>query len=305
MEKYLESHICAGDLKNTIIKMCNRRDHLLTYRLIYQDSNFYKQTIYKKNEESSLIPIHTKGPMSDTTKYGGYMSLTTSHFVVAEIRGKKVSKTLLSVPLLYTKIYKGQELIDKLIELVPHKKGEQVSIDINRKIQLNQKVFVEGCNYLLMSSDEKQIKLKPATPIYLDFVCQLYINKANKNIDKIKECESDYLELIENREGTSVSIFSKDKNLEIFRKLKTLASHKKYDYCPIINQIRGMEESFIDKNLYEQICMINNLILLFGRVSDKSVFKGRFRKSKAFISETKCYLVFESITGLISYKKAI
>ena len=67
MERRLLGYIKKNDLMNKIKSNCLRHDALITFKPDYDSGMFYKQTIFKKSgdKETGLIPLHTKGPMSD------------------------------------------------------------------------------------------------------------------------------------------------------------------------------------------------------------------------------------------------
>lgn len=312
MERQVISFIKDTPLGEKLVKnCCDRHDFLLTYRTDYSEDKFYKETI-NPHSDGKLFSIHSKGPMNDTSKYGGYSYATTSHFYVATIKGKKkVSRTLVSVPLIdiYQCKNDKEELKNRLIKSIPHKDNEIIEIDMNREIHSNQKIVYGGCSYLLQSNDETRVLLKPISQIFLPKEYVTYLYKADKYKNDIMNDKEDYIKLFTNRKQTNYIEFSKHVNDEILHFIVGLSFNKKYDKCPMITQIRDelqieKHEIFLNKSIYEQIEYLISLIALFTRNSRSNSNK-IFRKSKSFISEDDIYIIYDSITGLLSYKKSL
>ena len=314
-ERFLKRQfVLNSDNKIKVIQNASKRDALITFRNIYQDSRFYKQTICKAGD-GKLNPIHTKGVMADIDKYGGYNELANAYFVVANINGKKARRTLVSVPHQYDLTYGGEpELLkQKVIELVNHKPNETVEICLDKKIYNNQKILMNGCSYL-MGSKGKVINLKPCSPIYLSSDLSLYLKKAEKYLDKLNSSE-EIIQIGENRFGNNNQednlLFSKDKNISILQKLIELSKNKKYDPNPMIVQIRDFESEeyltdFKAKTIAEEIKTIIDIIYLFTRNSRQSnIKKNIFGLSTTFIQDKPVVVIHDSITGLISYKEIL
>ena len=309
MEEYLLRETKKNaSRKLLILNNAFRRDTILTYRNSFQDNRFYKETIYKAGEKDSLIPVHTKGPMSDVDKYGGYSNLTSYGLVVATIKGKKITRTLVNVPLLYTRFSK-EELIKELTKIVNLKPGESVSFDLDRIILPNQKILFGGANYLLCTNNEQSVKLKPVSPIFLNEQEAYYLKKAQKYKKEIESTELDVLVIKTNKTQDEEICFSKENNSQLLLKIIELSKNKKYDLCPHIKQIREFNvEEFSLMKMCEQLEYIFSLLALFTRKSDNlctKIAKNNFRISKTFINNHQVYLVHDSITGLQSFKKAL
>ena len=304
MENRLMFVLNKKDLVNKIQLNCQRTDILLTYRLQYPDDAFYGETIYKKGG-SSLIPIHTNGAMANTDKYGGYSGLLASYFVIAKItKEKQCRKVLISVPILWSQLYKKpKDLENAIINTIKLKDGESITIDFNHKIHHNQKLLINGLTYLIVNSNADLVKLKPITPIFLDKDYMRYLNGALKYQKDYKDYQGDSFRIVLNRSGDDIFEISKEKNIEILNQLISIANKPKYNYCPMIAALRDCAEALDGKTLYEQIDFISSTILLFTRKSDLA--KKNLRKSKTILFNDKIYAIYDSITGLVSYKKEL
>jgi len=160
---YLEYKIDNLNLYDTLKEYYLSTDMLFTYKLSYEEDAFYKQTTFKKGQDS-LIPIHTNGAMKDTSKYGGYKSRSTKYFYVGSKTNKKgnIEKVLVTVDSLTYALCceKGVLNENKLLEKL---KGcnSDIDIDLSKKVINYQKVIINNREYLLRSNNELQVSLSP------------------------------------------------------------------------------------------------------------------------------------------------
>ncbi|MBQ7243978.1 MAG: type II CRISPR RNA-guided endonuclease Cas9 [Bacilli bacterium] len=290
--------------KDLVIKnCCERHDFLSTHRLAYVEAAFYNQTLYGK-EKNSLVPIHTEGYMADTSLYGGYSGLAARYFVIAEIQGKKPRRQLVDVPLLWDELYQGDELVEHLKERVNSKAGETVSIDLNRRIATGQKVLIDGCAYILKHEDIRTLMLYPVSQIFLPKETERYLSFAQKNIDEFKNCDGESYTFVMDKKEQHELVVSKTKNREILNTLIEIGSSKRYVVYPNVANLANNEAgSFMKLTLAEQI---NRLIYII-RLFTKNILGPAkpLRKSKTGFLEMKPVAVYESVTGLRSYKKVL
>ena len=313
MERVLNYNLKKNDLANIVKNNCLRHDALVTLKLEYNNSNLYKQTIYKANSSNSLIPIHTNNCMKNTDKYGGYLSFTT-HSLAAisyKIKGKEIKK-IEALKLMNLKMYKNN--FDELVKSLVTEK-DATDIKLIKFIGLNQKIQVDNGIYYLYSSEKNQNAHKMAYQNYIDNDLLLYFNFAFKKIDQLSEDNTILQqEIITNKYEEHNFIITKEKNKMIFDSLINNSFNKVYDSCNYIVKLRNLKDdnSFNDFSLKKQIEVINQLIIYMSRNSDSSTLKnyfsnlsdGRLRPTKN-ITKKKIYLIHESPTGLYKYKKLL
>lgn len=303
MERYISSLIQTKEGQKTelgelIDQTSRRHDFLLTYRFSYQDSAFYKQTIYKKN--AGLIPVHDNLPPE---KYGGYDSMSTEVNCVATIIGKKTTRYLVGVPhLLIKKAKDGIDVSDELIKLIPHKENEVVKVDLNATLQLDCTVKKEGFTYLCISKNAACVKLKPFSPIFLSRESEIYLSNLIKFVEKypnIANKEMDF-ELKTNRTGENTIIFSRNIFKHVLEELVALSNQSRFDYCPMISKLRDFvfNEQSQETTLGEQLEIIRSFIGVFTRKSETLSNKVAFFKSRGAILQEGLLLCSDSITGL-------
>lgn len=331
MDGYLTNCVLKGksSQKTTLGEMiysnAQRHDILLTYRKAYQDSEFYKMTILGAGISGTPIPIHTDNgnPLLNTVKYGSYEGMVPEYHLIATIETKRKNKTSISrifVPVYHLTAALCKNDNDKIVEEI--KKNTKLNVNssikkINTDVRVypNQKVMISGANYLLCTFNEGQLNFRPIDPIFLDTSEQLYLSIALKKMDKDKnsiECLDEFYEFFTDKDNKNKFLISKAKNRRILDRLIDFASKKKYDFCPMINQLRELKGdekavAFSDKKVFEQVKFIKSCIALFGRKSDtiaaanSGELKTNCLKSKnSVLNDNKIYLVDDSITGLFS-----
>lgn len=313
MEKRLINYIDKNNLKDKIKTSCLRHDALITYKPDYDSGKFYKETIFKKSgdKETGLIPLHTKGPMSDTKKYGGYSSFSQSYIIAVEYKLKnKTVKKLCRVPTLYLKQYNNDlNTIAKI--MIDDEKA--TDIKVLRKIYLNQKIRYNGCYYLICTSDDTRCKYKMAYQNYLDNNYLIYLNKCLKKIDELDDEQLSSKELTINKDGDKFLV-DKNHNLEIFKAIKEQYNKTIYDSTSYIVRSREMkEEDFNTLSLKKQIDTLNNMIKMLSRSNEKAKFDkslnndgtNYYRVSMNVINNEKVYIVNESPSGLFKGKEEL
>lgn len=313
MEKRLINYIDKNNLKDKIKTSCLRHDALITYKPDYDSGKFYKETIFKKSgdKETGLIPLHTKGPMSDTKKYGGYSSFSQSYIIVVEYKLKnKTVKKLCRVPTLYLKQYNNDlNTIAKI--MIDDEKA--TDIKVLRKIYLNQKIKYNGCYYLICTSDDTRCKYKMAYQNYLDNNYLIYLNKCLKKIDELDDEQLSSKELTINKDGNKFLV-DKNHNLEIFKAIKEQYNKTIYDSTSYIVRSREMkEEDFNTLSLKKQIDTLNNIIKMLSRSNEQAKFDkslnndgtNYYRVSMNVINNEKVYIVNESPSGLFKGKEEL
>lgn len=296
--------------KDKIKSTCLRRDILVTFKVDYNNGAFYNATIEKASNSSALNAIHSNSPMAKTEKYGGYSGLSQSYLMAVQFEEKgKTKKYLLRVPTIYDKTCKTEEeLLRKVV-----KNPDATNVKLIRKIHLNQKIRWKGCEYLLYTSNEKQNKYKMAYQNYIDNDYLNYLNKTNKYIEqKVIDDSLDYQEIIKNKDG-KVFIVSKQKNIEIFNSLISVANKKVYDSCNYIVKLRELDQIiFYSLSLISQIKCLINFVLCLSRKSEQTNFIKELCGPTACklclstnITGENITLIYESATGLFSHEVEI
>ena len=310
MERRLLGYIKKNDLMNKIKSNCLRHDALITFKPDYDSGALYNQTMYKKEKSNSLIPLHTKGPMKDVSKYGGYSDMSQSYILAVEYKSENgYTKKLMRVPTMYVKLY-GEDL-NTIVNLVVNDE-KATDIKVLRKVYLNQKIRYNGCYYCIYTSNINQNKYKMAYQNYFDNDILIYLSKCLKKIDELDDKEKTEQEIIVNKDGDKLKI-SKEENLKIFILMKDQLKKPIYNSALYIANSREMsEEIFNNFSIKSQIDTLYNMIKLLSRTSEKVKFDKKINKKTAFtllksmtITDDKIYIVNESPSGLFKGKEEL
>lgn len=275
---------------------CLRHDMLLTFKLSYGDDAYYKQTIFKKGE-GSLIPIHTKNnsPFIDTAKYGGYSSLTSEYMIIATNK-KKNRKEIVTVPHLFIDSYKDEDTLTKKLKEF-YGLSEEYNLDLNDKICNNTKIICDGCAYLINTANEKQVKLKLASSIFLKQenlvkLHKLFIIEKRNEINTVDKNE---ISFFTDKSKTNLITISKKDNLDIVKEIINISKQKRFDfYNTRISFLRNYNlDDFMAEDIREQLKEIKKMMYVFNRGNG-------FRISKTKLFEKNIKIQYDSITGLYS-----
>ncbi len=316
MDGYLKNFVKKSDKNGVtyaekIKKNALRHDALVTFKVDYQNGALYNATIYRKANDSNLIPIHTNGPLADVSKYGGYSDLSQAYIVAIEYNiGKKRFKSLSRVPLLYIKLYgDNNEILWKKVI------GNDMASDIKiiKRIHLNQKIKYNNCIYLLYTSGENRNNYKLAYQSYLDNELLDYVNKSLSNAKKIIDCKEMAFSMKTNKNDGCFEV-SKTKNMKVFIALKEIYAQSIFQSCSFIVRARNMmRDTFENLTLYEQLMTIQNMIILLSRKSVNAKFNSVFadmktnlmKPSKNLKTGQNITLIYESPSGLYKHEEKI
>lgn len=318
-ERTLKREIYNRDFISYLNSLNDRHDFLLTYRTSDNDAAFSKLKASKATNNDSLFPLHNN---LKTSVYGGYEKSSFEYLIKGTIQDKKGKIKQYLFPIYhYLDVCFDSEQLKDYLEKSFFKKGEKIlDLDFNNKIYGNQKVYVQGCQYLLTISNLKQVVIKPITPIFLDKRVINYLTRYKNACEKFK-LEFNSLDVnkyeVKDKEGKSIIELSKDENKKILNVLIGLSNDKKYDYCPLVNNIRSLnnenpelnKKSFKMDNytLFEQYDVLIKVLSLFTRRHDLSgkFSTINFRKTINSLLDDNVYIINDSITGLFTSKRKL
>jgi CRISPR-associated endonuclease Csn1 len=286
MENYLDKIMSEDSFKELVVDTCWRHDFLLTYRNTYQEDALYKQTIMRKSE-GDLIPVHSSSdnPLHDTKKYGGYSQLSKTGFRIVD--RKKGKKTL------------------EPVSLMSLKRGEFKNESI---VYPNQKVLLNGLEFLIMPKGEERISLKIVTPLFLSKDDSEYLALVIRFQKKFEECSDDSFTFSTDKDGLVKKTVSKELNKKVLMSFLSYAQCPKLSIVPYIGKFlklfkegTGMQD-FENAKLFDQVTELVSVMKLFTRSSRDSKIDGIpttvFLKSYSSLDDFDLSFVYESVTGL-------
>ena len=293
--KRLLGYLKYNDYKDKVINNCFRDDILLTVRESYADGDFYNMTKFKKDGKdkgkTSLIPIHSKGPMNNTVVYGGYKSLFTSFMVIGSYRKKdEIKKGLIPVStLLVSECTKNKILDNDLLKKEILKRNpDYFDLDINHKIYNYTKVKIDGKYYGLASNN--------ASTCSLTNFNQLFLNKEDTYLLYMLMKRYDGKDVLTLNRFGEVFEFNREIYIDLLLKIITKVKSKIDDSYTGINKF---DEKYIDKLAAKSIQDLKNEFVSFLKLISRAP-DIKWRPSlRGVLSYKDLTIMSESVTGLI------
>ncbi len=211
-----------------------------------------------KKKAKGLVPIK-KG--METWKYGGYTSVTPSHFmlVASEDKKGKEIRTIETVPLYRKKEFeKNPDALIRYCEDFYGLKNPRVLIPCIKK---NARLVVNGFPMHLKGSTGKQLILQGAVQLCLDKEKAPYLKKVTKYLEDNAQ-RRDKRTLLEVR---AVSGINRDENTGLYDLFIDKLSNTIYQYRPANpkeNILKGRDR-FIELSLEEQCVVLGEVLHLF------------------------------------------
>ena len=250
-----------GSIK--VVKDTLRRNDILFTRYAYcNKGGLFNQNIVgapaEKEKAMNLVPI--KHGM-ETWKYGGYTSVTPSHFMLVESEGKKgkAIRTIETVPLYLKKDF--EENPQKLIEFCKINFGLKNPRILLPCIKKNARLVIDGFPMHLKSSTGKQLGLQGAVQLCLAPEYTAYLKKVTKYLEENAQ-RRDKRALLEVREITGIK---KEWNLGLYQVFVEKLSNSIYRNRPANpkEKLETGKETFEKLSVEEQCIVLGEILHLF------------------------------------------
>ena len=251
----------AGSIK-CVEETLKRNDILFTRYAFCNKGGFFNQMLTAAPEDKTkakgLVPIK-KG--METWKYGGYTSVTPSHFMLVASKDKKGKeiRTIETVPLYRWKEFK--ENPDALLQYCREFYGLKEPKVLIPCIKKNARLVVNGFPMHVKGSTGKQLILQGAVQLCLNNENIKYLKKVTKYLEYNAQ-RRDKRTLLEVREVTGIN---KEENIQLYDVFVDKLSNTIYQYRPANpkdNLIKGREK-FIELGLAEQCVVLGEVLHLF------------------------------------------
>lgn len=293
-----------GTLK-TVNEVLSKNDILYTRYAYCNKGLLFDQLPVKapNNEEKAekLVPAK-KG--RDTIKYGGYNSISPSHFMLVESKDKKGNfiRTIESVPLYLKEVFEkdNQKLIEYCINRYDLKEP-RIVIPVIKKSSL---LVINGFPMHLNGSTGKQLILQGAVQLCVSNEDAAYIKKLEKYADDNAK-RKDKKELLKIDEYRGIT---KEQNKVIYEKFLEKLNNGIYTKRPAnpVKKLMIAEDKFVDLKLEEQSFVLMQIIILLqcnSREANMSLIEcggrvGTMQVNKNITSCKSAKLINQSPTGL-------
>lgn len=293
-----------GTLK-TVNEVLSRNDILYTRYAYCNKGLLFDQLPVKapNNEEKAekLVPAK-KG--RDTIKYGGYNSISPSHFMLVESKDKKGNfiRTIESVPLYLKEVFEkdNQKLIEYCINRYDLKEP-RIVMPVIKKSSL---LVINGFPMHLNGSTGKQLILQGAVQLCVSNEDAAYIKKLEKYADDNAK-RKDKKELLKIDEYRGIT---KEQNKVIYEKFLEKLNNGIYTKRPANprTKLESLEQKFEELEIEKQSILLMEVLNLFKckpltanmELIKDSKYLGKIQLSKNISSCKLAKLINQSPTGL-------
>ena len=282
-----------------------RNDILFTRYAFCNKGGLFNQTLIPAPEDKAkakgLVPIK-KG--METWKYGGYNSVTPSHFMLVASEDKKGNeiRTIETVPLYRKKEFEKNP--DALLQYCREFYGLKNPRVIIPCIKKNACLIVNGFPMHLKGSSGKQLKVQGAVQLCLDKEITAYLKKIIKYLEDNAQ-RRDKRNFLEVKDIRGIS---KSGNMELYDRFIDKLSNTIYQYRPTNPKdalVRGRGR-FEELDLSEQCIILGETLHLFQckPLSANLLLIGASRSAGEMVINKKISscgstkLVSHSVTGM-------
>lgn len=253
----------------TVKKVYSKNSMVVTRYATCNNGGFYDQTIYGKDEKGITAPRKGKGPLSDSSKYGGYMTQPTAYFAIVLSKDKKGNevKTIEAVPVLTAYMAR---IDPKAVERYFSERLKDAKI-IVPKIKGKQLVSYNGTQCYLAGTTGKQILVHNAVQLFTDGKTDEYVNSLLKLADMkakgvINVGQEEFV-MKTNRDGERKLVIDRANNADLYGMLKRKLERENYAglsaFATFRKNLEKGEEKFNSLTVYEQTVVLLQVLKFF------------------------------------------
>lgn len=293
--------------KRTINKIMQKNDILYTRYAYCNKGGLFNQTLYSptENKNGKLIPIK-KG--MDPQKYGGYNSVTPSHFMLVESKDKKgnLIRTIETVPLYLCKEFEKDENL-----IIQYCKENYELIEpriILKCIKKNARLIVNGFPMHLKGSTGKQLILQGAVQLCIDLEATKYLKRITKYLEE-NAIRKDKKMLLQLNDYSGISKEENEKmyNMFIDKLENTIYKNRPANPC---KKLIEKHDEFLKLTNEEQCIVLGEILHLFQCrpiVANLSLLgepknKGKIQIAKNISKCSQVLLSSQSISGIFHHE---
>lgn len=306
--------ISDGSSLNTVRSVMAKNNIMLTCQPEERSSELFNQQPVKAGAKNGVLPVKSSDPRlkklmsgdadnasiieSWTSRYGGYNSLSISHFAVVEYVEKK--KTYVAfVPI---KVIDRKRLTtsEEIKAYCTDELGYQ-SVTVKRtRVLINTPIELNGFRMMLTGKQNTSITLETLIPLILDDNSAAYVKRIENINDRLKADKS-------YRVDQRYDNISSQENVRLYDVLTEKALNR--IYCKKPNNkgpaFAAARETFSDLSAIDQVRLLTNFLLYFngsgrcdltligeGPASGVLTMSGRVVKGSVSLE-----LIDQSITG--------
>ena len=237
-------------------KITQRTSMCVTRYAFTKKGAFYDETVYGKTDKAIAAPRKNISPYNQTNKYGGFKSLKTAYFAIAQSKDKKgnLIKTIEAIPVLID--YQSRQNKNAISEYLLSCGLVEPKILVS-KLKVQSLLLINGYKVWIAGITGKQIIIHNAQQWFSNPQIDLYVKQITKLIEKDKmgklsqeEREKDKISLITNRNEVTLYATKQD-NLALYLSIVEKLNKKTYQG---LSSVRSFAEKLIDKqSVFEKL----------------------------------------------------
>ena len=282
------------DMKKTVLSTFTKTSMTVTRYAVCKKNGFYDQNACPKGDSGITAPRKGRGPLSDYSKYGGYKSQSTAYFAIVSSTGKRGEriKTIEAVPVLV--FYRLKDDADAAIKYFnSYLKDPEIIVP---KLKTKQLVSYNGTLCYLSAITGSQITVYNANQLFTDNKTDEYVYAIQKLLDMdgkkiINREEKEYV-IKTNRFGTRKLVVTKEKNLELYDKLRDKLGNKMYSgissFRTFKSNLDNGEEKFKSLCIPDQSIVIMQILKVLkcnAEMADITLIGGSSKSGKTLINK--------------------
>lgn len=246
-----------GKSLELVKKTCFKTSMAVTRYTFTGNGKFYDETVYDKGDKGISVPRCQKGPLSNVQSYGGYKTLNTAYFVIAESEGKKgMRQTIEAIPVYYDYVIKDNR--EKLLEYLKDKGLKNPRL-IVPKVRIKTLFKIEGMLLYIAGISGNTVLYHNAVQWFTDQKTDRYCKSLGKLIEMKKKNF-----IAEDREVYEMTVNSKKEvsekidqiqNIGLYDSIIEKLGSKIYSISPVrtfVNNLETGREKFIGLSTYDQ-----------------------------------------------------
>ncbi len=287
----------AWDTENSIKTVkgtLEKPSMVVTRYAMCEKGGFYNQTVCSKNDKSVTAPRKGKGPLVDTSRYGGYNTQATAYFSIVsstDENGKKI-KTIEAIPVLTS--YREKSDPDAVVKyLAYYLKDPDFLVSKVKKYQL---VSYNNTLCYIAAITGNYITAYNANQLFTDNKTDEYVRELVKILklnDKnmIKKDEPEYPTKVNSKEGKKLSVTA-EMNIKFYRYLKDKMSDKIFAGIPTFKKFSKAlakgEEAFVSLSIIDQAKVLLQILKFLkcdGDTADTRLIGGSGRSGTIYLNK--------------------
>lgn len=291
----------------TVRRMMQKNNVLVTKMVVDQKGKLFNTMLVKKN--AWQMPMKQgKACFTDSTKYGGYKSVTGAYFMLVEhtTKGKRV-RSLIDMPLHLSTFDPTSDVVNRMLV---NEKGLLDPVVLMKHIGMNSVIDIDGFRMHITGRSDSHLLYAPAEQLVIGNVQEMYIRNLCKVVERANEFAKIHpKQIMPIRETDRVSA---DQNVKLFDSFvqKLESSHYSVRLKEQVKNLTRTRERFKDLSELEQCRVLLQILNMFtcnSQMADLRILglgerSGGIKTQNCVTNYKKAEIIHYSVTGLFEKK---